>query len=126
MSEFNLDRDISIKNNVDAQGKKWVIHYNRGTSMCYVRPEPDRVDAIIPDELQGLWTKPSLVEPLIRKYLIESWDHADAVARKNARKAAAAKAGKEMQELQVAVEEEEDGVQEGQEKEVKKNGTKSN
>ncbi len=94
MSEFNLDRDIAIKNNVDALGKKWVIHYNRGTSMCYVRPDPDRVDAVIPEEFQGLWTKPSIVEPIIKKYLNDSWDKAEAANAKAERKREVAKEAK--------------------------------
>ena len=78
MSEFNLDREVSIEKNVDATGKKWVIHVNRQNGLCYVRPEPDRSDAVIPDELQGLWTKPSLLQPKIEDYLNRTWDKAEA------------------------------------------------
>ena len=79
MSEtFNLDREVSMERNVDAEGKKWVIHVNRQNGLCYLRPEPDRVDAIIPKDLQGLWTKPSLLQPKLEQYLKKTWDKADA------------------------------------------------
>jgi len=78
MSEFNLDREVSIEKNVDANGKKWVIHMNRQNGLCYVRPEPDRSDAVIPETMKGLWTKPSLLQPRIEEYLNKSWDKAEA------------------------------------------------
>src|SRR5210317_497564 len=78
MSEFNLDREVSIEKNVDANGKKWIIRVNRQNGLCYVRPEPDRSDAVIPVEMKGLWTKPSLLQPRIDAYLQASWDKADA------------------------------------------------
>jgi hypothetical protein len=92
MSEFNLDREVSIQNKVDATGKKWNIHVNKQNGMCYVRPEPDRVDAVIPKPMQGLWTKPSLLEPVLVKYLNESWDQAEVAIQKAERKKAAQKA----------------------------------
>lgn len=91
MSEFNLDREVSIEQNVDATGKKWVIHANRQNGLCYVRPEPDRSDAVIPQELQGLWTKPSLLDPKIKDYLNKSWDKAEAANAKAERKREVAK-----------------------------------
>lgn len=91
MSEFNLDREVSIQQNVDATGKKWVIHANRQNGLCYVRPEPDRSDAVIPEELQGLWTKPSLLEPKIKDYLARTWDKADAANAAAERKREAAR-----------------------------------
>jgi hypothetical protein len=78
MSEFNLDREIAIERNVDATGKKWVIHMNRQNGLCYVRPEPDRTDAVIPKDLQGVWTKPALLQPKLNVYLNRTWDQADA------------------------------------------------
>ena len=84
--EFNLDREVAIKNRVDATGKKWNIHVNRQNGMCYVRPEPDRTDAVIPEAMRGLWTKPILLEPIINKYLNASWDKADEANAKAERK----------------------------------------
>lgn len=77
MSEFNLDREVSIQNKVDAEGKKWVVHVQRGNGLCYARPDPDRSDAVIPKEFQGLWTKPSLLIPKIEEYLNKSWNKAE-------------------------------------------------
>ena len=89
--EFNLDREVSIEKNVDATGKKWVIHVNRQNGLCFVRPEPDRSDAVIPETMGGLWTKPSLLEPRIKEYLNRSWDQAEAAKAKAERKAHKAK-----------------------------------
>ena len=91
MSEFNLDREISIEKKVDAEGKKWVIHVNKQNGLCYLRPEPDRVDAVIPKELQGLWTKPSLLAPKLDIYLNQSWDKADRANAEAERKREAAR-----------------------------------
>lgn len=74
--EFNLDREISIDHNVDALGKKWEVHYNRGTSLCHI-VRTDRSDAQIPEAMQGQWTKPSLLTDRLKAYLNESWDTAD-------------------------------------------------
>lgn len=93
MSEFNLDREVSIEKNVDALGKKWVIHANRSNGLCYIRPEPDRADAVIPEDMRGLWTKPSLLKNKLDNYLNQSWDQAEAATQKAARKKAANDAG---------------------------------
>lgn len=89
--EFNLDREVSVERNVDAEGKKWMIHVNRQNGLCYLRPEPDRVDAHIPTELRGLWTKPSLLQPKLNAYLQKSWDKADKANADQERKRQAAK-----------------------------------
>lgn len=102
MSDFSLDRELSIENDVDATGKKWVIHMNRQNGLCYVRPEPDRSDAVIPDELQGLWTKPSLLVPKLKDYLNASWNHAEAAKQKADRKAQAAKEAAKKAKAKVA------------------------
>jgi len=86
MSTFNLDRELSIEQNVDAEGRKWVIHANKQNGLCYARPDPDRVDAVIPESIKGLWTRPSLLQPLIKDYLNGSWDKADAANAKAERK----------------------------------------
>ena len=88
---FNLDRETNIAANVDALGKKWIIHANKQTGLCYVRPEPDREDAVIPKILRGKWTKPSIVLPLIQQYVTATWDHADKVTTDNERTKQAAK-----------------------------------
>ena len=87
MSEptFNLDRENNIKESVDAFGKQWQVHVQKGNGLCYVRPNPDREDAKIPTKLQGLWTKPSLVQPLIKAHCVASWDQADAAKQKSDR-----------------------------------------
>ena len=86
MSDFDLDREVSIEKNIDATGKKWIIHANRQNGLCYVRPEPDRSDAVIPKDLKGLWTKPSLLMPRLKKYLEASWDQAARAQQRNQRK----------------------------------------
>lgn len=91
MSEFNLDREMNIRNNIDAQGKKWVVHIKRGSNLCFARPEPDRADAHIPDLLAGHWTKVGMLNEKIKMYVTESWDKADELAKRAARKAQAAK-----------------------------------
>lgn len=92
MSEtFNLDRETNITNNIDAEGKKWEIHFNRGTALCHVRPNPDRSDAVIPTNMAGQWTKPSLLQEEIQRYITSSWDKAEAAKQKADRKAHAKK-----------------------------------
>lgn len=89
--EFSLDREMNIENNVDATGKKWNVHTERGRHLFYALPEGARPDAIIPDKLQGKFTKRMYLETEIKRYVQESWDHADRIAQKNERKAQAAK-----------------------------------
>jgi len=92
--EFSLDREMNIQNNVDATGKKWVIHTERGRHLFYTLPEGARPDAVIPDRLKGMFTKRMYLIDEIERYVKSSWDHADEVARKNERKAQAAKEAK--------------------------------
>jgi len=92
MSEqFNLDRETNIANNIDSLNKKWEIKLQRGSSLCFARPNPDREDAKIPKELEGRWTKPSLLREKIKNYVTKSWDIADAANVKNERKREVAK-----------------------------------
>lgn len=91
MSEFNLDREMNIRENIDATGKKWVIYTERGRHLFFTRPEPDRADAVIPDILQGRWTKRMLLDEAIKLHVKKSWDRAEEVAAKQARRAQAAK-----------------------------------
>ncbi len=74
---FNLDRENNIEALVDALGKKWVIKANKQNGLCYARPHPDRTDAVIPETLQGLWTKPSILKPKIVEYVTKTWVKAD-------------------------------------------------
>jgi len=92
--EFSLDREMNIQNNVDATGKKWVVHTERGRHLFYVRPEGGREDSVIPPKLQGMWTKRLYIDAALKQYLKDSWDHADEITRKNERKAQAAKEAK--------------------------------
>ena len=91
MSENTLDRELNIANNRDAEGREWKIHMKRGSSLCHTRPDPDRSDAVIPKNMQGEWTKPSLLRTQINKYLNESWDNADKARVAAERKAQASK-----------------------------------
>jgi len=89
--EFNLDRETNVENNIDSTGKKWEIKLQRGSSLCFARPNPDREDARIPKELEGRWTKPSLLRERIKEYVNKSWDIADAANIKAERKREVAK-----------------------------------
>lgn len=89
--DFNLDREVSVEKNVDAMGRQWKIHINKANGLCYLRPEPDRVDAVIPKEMQGLWTKPSLLMPRLKQYLNDTWDKAEEANAKAERKRVAAR-----------------------------------
>ena len=88
---YDLNRAQHEAENVDALGKKWVIHANRQNGLCYVRPEPDRSDAVIPQNMQGLWTKPSLLQEQVSKYVVDTWDVAEKAKADAERKAQAAK-----------------------------------
>lgn len=94
--KFDLDRETNLKNNIDAQGKKWEIKQQRGRALYFTRPNPDRADAVIPKNMQGQWTKVELLMTEIRKYVREDWDRADVVAAKALRvKLAAEEAAKQ-------------------------------
>jgi len=92
--EFSLDREMNIQNNVDATGKKWVIHTERGRHLFYTLPEGARSDAVIPDRLKGMFTKRMYLLDEIQRHVHDSWEHADAIKLKNERKAQAAKEAK--------------------------------
>ena len=85
MSEFNLDRETNIENNIDASGKKWEVLHKRGTALYLARPVPDRKDAIIPGRFAGMWTKAQHCQEQISIYVKNSWLEADRVRAKNAR-----------------------------------------
>lgn len=91
MSEFNLDREQNIEHNIDATGKKWVVYTERGRHFFFVRPEPDRKDAVIPDQIAGRWTKKGLLEDKVKRYVTESWDNAAKADAKAERKRQVAK-----------------------------------
>ena len=87
---FDLDREQNIEALVDSFGKQWKIVANKQTGLCYARPNPDREDAEIPKLLEGLWTKASLLKPLIVQYVTSTWDAADLAKTKLERKRQAA------------------------------------
>lgn len=92
--EFSLDRETNINENIDATGKKWEIHVEKGRHLFYTLPTGARADTVIPEKLQGMFTKKMYLDNRIREWVTESWNHADEVAAKNARKAQAAKEAK--------------------------------
>jgi hypothetical protein len=85
---YNLDRETNIKNNVDALGKKWEVHQERGRALYHARPNPDRSDAVIPKNMQGSWTKVELLQAEILKYLHQTWNKAEQVKAKNDKRSA--------------------------------------
>jgi hypothetical protein len=89
--QFDLDRTVALERKIDALGKRWVIHKQRSNGLMFIRPDPDRVDAVIPSKLQGLWTKIGLLQAQLDLYLNETWDQAEAAKLKAERKAQAAK-----------------------------------
>ena len=93
MSEavFNLDREMQVKNNVDAFGKKWEIKQKRGSALYFAVPNPYRSDFVCPKYMVGLWTKVELLQEQIRKHVDESWDKSDKAKAEADRKAEALK-----------------------------------
>lgn len=83
--KFDLNRETNIANNIDAAGRKWVIHRNRGNGLCYIRPEPDREDAVIPNLMSGHWTQPSYLKDQLIVYLNRNWDESERIQRQSAR-----------------------------------------
>jgi hypothetical protein len=79
MSEqFNLDRHLSIENNVDALGKQWkIVRANRENALLKAIPEPFRADFVCPKEFYGLWTSKDKLQEKITLYLNKSWDQAE-------------------------------------------------
>lgn len=89
MSEvFNLERNLAEEKLIDPTGKKWEIKGERENGLVHARPNPDRVDAVIPDEFAGRWTSAALLRTKIINWLKKQWDMSEQVAAKNARKAA--------------------------------------
>lgn len=83
--EFNLDRHLSIENNIDAQGRKWeIVRSSRERALLRVKPNPYREDIECPREMVGEWTNKDLLQERIDKYLKRSWDHAESLAQKRA------------------------------------------
>lgn len=75
---FSVDRHVSIENYVDPHGRKWEIHGERGSALLHARPNPDRVDAVIPAEFSGKWTKKEDLMSRIKLYLNKEWDKVEA------------------------------------------------
>lgn len=78
--EFSLDREESISKNIDATGKKWHIVPVRGFGLYTIDPMDQRVT--IPKCLQGRWTKLAWVQDELTKFLVETWDKAEAASKK--------------------------------------------
>lgn len=92
---FNLDRKVNIENDVDALGKKWEVHKQRGRALFIVRPNPDREDAVIPKTLSGEWTQEHILRENILTYVTSTWDQADLADVKAERKRQVALEAKE-------------------------------
>ena len=92
--KYDLDRETKIANCIDALDKKWEIKQERGRALYLVRPNPDRVDAVIPKNMAGLWTKVELLKAEIDKYVRQSWVEADIANQKAERKRAVAREAK--------------------------------
>jgi len=88
---FDLDRETKIQASVDALGKKWEIKQERGRALYFTRPNPDRSDAVIPKNMQGLWTKIEMLKKEINKYVLETYKTADLADQKAERKRAVAR-----------------------------------
>lgn len=92
MSEVSLlDPQECRANNRDATGRKWTIHQQRGRTLYFVRPDPDRTDAVIPVIMSGLFTNPRRAQAAIDRYLELHWEEAELKQKQSARKAAVKK-----------------------------------
>ena len=94
---YNLERAIAEEKMVDPTGKRWEIKGERENGLVHARPDPDRKDAVIPEEFQGRWTSAALLKTKIQNWLKKQWDMSEAVAMKNARKTQAAAESKAKQ-----------------------------
>ncbi len=74
---FNPDRQYNIKENTDASGKKWNIHKTRQQGLYYARYEGFQEGNILPQGLEGRFTKPELCQKSINTYLTLSWDESE-------------------------------------------------
>lgn len=93
--EFSLDRNYSEENNIDSQGRKWMIHSSKShPGLVWGRPEPDREDAQIPKQFSGKWTSKDRLQKQINVYLTADWNKAEAAMAQAARVAQAAKENK--------------------------------
>lgn len=91
--ELVIDREESIKHNIDCFGRKWVITKKPFTpSLVVCRPEVDREDAVIPKQMIGDWTSRIRLQEQLNIYLKQSWDKADAALKQSAAKAREVKA----------------------------------
>ncbi len=89
---FNLDRHLSIDNNVDALGKKWeIVRAGRESALLKAVPKPFRENFVCPKELYGMWTSAEKLQEKITLYLNKSWDMAEAATQKAERTVQVAK-----------------------------------
>ncbi len=96
------DRQFQTVPNTDATGKDWVIFRQRGTALYFVRPDPDREDAVIPDLVTGRFTKVELAQSAIERYLELNWAEA-AKAKSKTMRVSEAEAEQRVREIQAAV-----------------------
>ncbi len=96
------DRQFQTVPNTDATGKDWVIFRQRGTALYFVRPDPDRSDAVIPELMDGRFTKVELAQSAIERYLELNWKEA-ALAKVKTTRTSEAEAEQRVREIQAAV-----------------------
>lgn len=100
--EFSLDRNYSIENNIDPQGRTWLIHSSKQyPGLVWGRPNPDRSDAQIPKQFEGKWTSKDRLQRQINVYLIAAWDQAEAAQARTQRAKQAAKENPVVEEVVV-------------------------
>ena len=99
------DRQFQTVPNTDATGKDWVIFRQRGTALYFVRPDPDRTDAVIPALVDGRFTKVELAQSAIERYLELNWKEA-ALAKVKTTRTSEAEAEQRVREIQAAVDKE--------------------
>lgn len=84
--KFNIDRHISIENDIDPTGKKWEIKGTRGSALVCAQPNPGTATSAIPAEFAGQWTSPSTLKEKITHWLNVQWDKSDRAALESSMK----------------------------------------
>ncbi len=75
-TEFSLDRELNIENNVDAEGRKWEIKKKPHSAMYFAVAVNARSDLAVPEIIKGIWTKPDLLQSKIKMWVTKTWDKA--------------------------------------------------
>lgn len=81
-----IDRDHCVSNNIDPKGNKWAIFKVNGTALYQVEVEEGNKQVAKPERLLGRFTKPSLAQEELTKFITERWDDSDQEAQKLARR----------------------------------------